>query len=521
MQWVATNYAALFLLLFIPLNWTQAGERAAKKVFTFRLQAEPATLDWNRAHTPLETYLLVNLMEGLLQLDSNLKPVPGLAKSFTVSADRKVYTFHLRPGVKWSDGALLKAEDFVYSWKRLLAPETGASYAYFLYDIEGAKDFNQGKIKNSNHVGISAIDPLTLQVKLIQPVSYWPFITTFWVTFPLRQDVVEKPGTRWETSQKLVTLGPYLLDHHEFNSKFVLKSNPNYYGKKGNVDEVVGQIVTDDAAALSLYEAGSLDFLSDISTMDLKRLERRADLKVFPYLKTVYLGFVLDKKSVADVHVRRAIAKSIDKAQFSQILRGGQAAASSFLPNALSKSFALGTQGLVYNPHLAKVEFDQAKLKPAQLSLTLPSFDKSLLVGQILQSSFQKYLGIELELQSWDSKAYQSRLTQKSNPVFLASWSADYPDPDNFFSVFLGDSGNNRTSWKNAAYDQLVVRASHVPQLSERKKLYQKMEKILLQNDTVIIPLYYEPNVALIKPRVKKLELNPLNYLNLKNVRLD
>ncbi|MEO7162224.1 MAG: peptide ABC transporter substrate-binding protein, partial [Bdellovibrionia bacterium] len=325
----------------MPVRGLRAAEKTSKKVFTFRLQTEPETLDWNRAHTPLETYLLVNLMEGLLRLDSDLHPIPGLAESWTVSADRKVYTFHLRPKVKWSDGSILKAEDFVYSWKRLLTPETAAAYAYFLYDIVGAKEFNQGKIKSFDQVGVSAIDSLALQVRLNKPVSYWPYITTFWVTFPLRREVVEKPGPRWETSQKLVTLGPYLLDRHDFNSKFILKANPDYYGKKGNADELVGQIVADDATALSLYEAGSLDFLSDISTIDLKRLEGRADLKVFPYLKAVYLGFVLSKTSVADVHTRRAIAQSIDKMQFAQILKGRQENANSFLPTALRKSFGM------------------------------------------------------------------------------------------------------------------------------------------------------------------------------------
>jgi len=524
MQWIAKFFTLICLLNCMPCVLLQAGEKGSKRVFTFRLQTEPETLDWNRAHTPLETYLLMNLMEGLLRLDSNLHTVPGLAESWTVSADRKVYTFHIRPGVKWSDGSILKAQDFVYSWKRLLSPETAAAYAYFLYDVVGAKEFNQGKLQSFDQVGISAVDSLTLQVKLVQPVSYWPYITTFWVTFPLRQEVVEKQGPRWEASQKLVTLGPYLLDRHEFNSKFMMTANPNYYGKRGNADELVGQIVADDATALSLYEAGTLDFLSDISTVDLKRLEGRADLKVFPYLKTVYLGFVLNQASVLDVHMRRAIAGAIDKTQFVQILKGGQESATSFLPTSLRKSFGLDTQsdgvGVPYGLTQARLEFAQSKVKPAKLTMTLPAFDKSLLVGQIIQASLKKNLGIDLELQSWDNKAYRTRLDQKINPVFLASWSGDYPDPDNFFSVFLGASGNNRTSWRNGRFDEGVSQARHASSLSERKKHYLKLDEILLRDDVVIIPLYYEPNLALVRPRVKNLELNALNYLNLKDMNL-
>jgi len=121
--------------VFSPVIVAQA--TVPSRTFTFRMSAEPETLDWNRAHTPMENYVLMNIMEGLLTFDRDLKVIPALAQSFTLSRDRKTYTFKIRPGVQWTDGVELTAQDFVYSWKRLLSPLTAASYAYLLFDVKG------------------------------------------------------------------------------------------------------------------------------------------------------------------------------------------------------------------------------------------------------------------------------------------------------------------------------------------------------------------------------------------------
>ena len=161
-----------------------------------RLPGEPETLDWNKAHAAIETPIVMNVMDGLLLLDASLRVRPALAQSWTVSPNGRTYTFKLRPGVKWSDGVPLKAQDFVYSWRRLLSPETGAAYAYFLFDIEGAEWYNKGELKDFDSVGIKAVDDLTFQIKLTKPVAHWIYVPTFWVTFPMRQDLVESAAGR-------------------------------------------------------------------------------------------------------------------------------------------------------------------------------------------------------------------------------------------------------------------------------------------------------------------------------------
>ncbi len=497
----------------------------AGKTFTLRLSGEPETLDWNRAHTMVETYVLMNLMEGLLTFDAKLKPVPALAERFTQSSDQLTYTFYLKRDVKWSDGAPLKAQDFVYSWKRLLTPSTAASYAYFLYDVEGAQEFNQGKLTDFSKVGIRALDDRTFQVKLVHPVAHWLSIPTFWVTFPLREDVVQKHGAGWAYPGKMVTVGPYLLSSYDVDSKIVMKANPLYYGKRGNISEVVGLIVKDDTTAMTLYESGKLDFMNDLSTHDLRRLAGRKDLKAFPYLKTGYMGFVIEKFPLTHAKVRRAISMAIDRSKIGEILHGNQKKASSFVPPGIVGHFP--KLGLPYDPIKAKAELRNSGVdlsKPLQIELTLPNWDKVLTLGQYIQSELKKNLGIEVILQPFEHKTFRAQLSVKAFPMFLLSWSADYPDPDNFVSLFISQSGNNMTGWKgtpaNAKYDALIFEGRKTQDSKKREKLYSEAQKLLIEDEAVVMPLYYEPNMALVREKVKGLELNPMNYLLLRNVNV-
>ena len=490
-----------------------------KKTFTFRLLGDPETLDWNRAHTTVETWLLTNLMEGLVTHDAKMNVIPALAESWTKSPDGKTYTFKLRKDVKWSDGLPMKAADFVYSWKRLLSPVTAASYAYMLFDIEGAEEFFQGKQTDFSKVGISSPDESTLVVKLAKPVAHFIHSPTFWVTYPLRQDVVEKFGTSWSKPGRMVTLGPFELASYDLDSKIVLTANPTYYGAHGNIDQAVGIIVKEDSTALTLYESGKIDFLTDIAGTDLKRLEGRPDMARFPYLKTGYLGFVVDQFPLSSVNLRRAIAMAIDKSKFGEFLHGGQKATGGFIPEGMfgfNKSV-----GLAYDPAAAKKELAKSGVKPGmKIELVTTNWEKNLTICQFLQAELKKNLGIEISIRSFDHKTFRAQLELYSFPIFLLSWSADYPDPDNFLSVFLSTGGNNRTKWKNAQYDAKVLLARYNQNQKARSTLYDQAQKILVEDDMAVLPLYNEPILALVNPRVKNLQINALNALQMKAITL-
>ncbi|MBN23185.1 MAG: oligopeptide-binding protein oppA [Bdellovibrionaceae bacterium] len=491
------------------------------RTFRLRLSDEPETLDWNLAHTMNESYLLMNLGEGLVSYDESLRIVPALAERWTVSPDGKTYKFYLRPGVKWSDGVSLKAQDFVYSWKRLLSPVTAASYAYALFDVIGAKKFYSGELKDFDQVGIKAIGDSVLEVRLNKPVAHWIHLPTFWVTFPLRKDVVEKHGASWPKPGRMVSIGPFQLLSHDIGSKMVLERNPLYYGDRGNLERVEYFIVKDDTTALRLYENGKLDFISDISTVNLKKLIGRKDLKRFPYLKTGYLGFSVNQYPASSVHFRRAIAMAIDSTKIQDILYGGQSVAHSFIPpRMMAHSNKIG---LPFNVKEAKKELQKESLnlsRVQKISLLTTNVDKSLLLAQFIQNELKKNLNLEVQIKPFDNRTFRSQLDLHAFPLFFGSWGADYPDPDNFMSIFTSEAGNNRFSWKNKEYDKLVLKARYSLKRRDREKLYLEAQKILIEKDAVIVPLFYEPHLALVKPHVKGFELNPMNYLLLRKVNV-
>lgn len=517
-------WGVLGLFLCNSSAWADVGSSGAApsgKRFAFRIRGEVRTLDWNKAYTQGEGNLLTNLMEGLVAVNSQNEVEPALASSWDISLDRKVYTFKLRRDVKWSDGVPLKAQDFVFSWKRLLSPMTAAPYAYFLFDVEGAEDYNKGKLQDSSQLGIKALDDWTLEVRLKQPVAHWIFLPAFWVTFPLRQDVIEKYGNAWETPGRMVVLGPYFIESHDVDSKWVLRANRSYYGIRGNVDEITAWIVKEDPQALSLYEAGQIDFLADLSTKDTKNLRSRPELKAFPQLKTVYLGFSTDKYPVSNVHFRRAIAMAINKNRIREVLFSDFQPASSFVPPGMLGHST--SQGLPFDVIQAKQELKASgvDLSPGfALDYIYPDWDKSEAVAQWIQSDLKENLKLDLKLQKFENKAFRSQLDMQASSLFEASWTADYPDPDTFVSLFLGTSGNSHISWKNPQFDESVQKARQTRARVEREQLYFQLQNVLLNDEAVLVPLYYEPNLALIKPRVKTIELNSLGYLYLRRLNV-
>ena len=216
-----------FFLVFCVLLFVSCGsgnkaldaeDISRKDTLNINIGTEPPTLDWSLATDVTSFTIIDNIMDGLAAFNEKYEPIPALARSWGISEDGKTYTFKIREKVFWTDGVPLKAEDFIYSWKRILKPETAGSYAYFLFDIQNARKFNSGEIKDFSKVGVKAPDERTLIVTLERPRAYFLNLVTFMSTFPMRKDIVEKYGTKWTKAANIVTLGPYRLKewkHHE------------------------------------------------------------------------------------------------------------------------------------------------------------------------------------------------------------------------------------------------------------------------------------------------------------------
>lgn len=240
-------------------NWVELGE--GKTSLNLYSASDIPTLDPSKATDTASSEVLMNTMEGLVKVDKDNKIIPGVAEKWEKSEDGKTWTFKLRKNAKWSNGDLVTAKDFEYSWKRTLDPATASTYGFIMYDIVGAKDYNLGKTDNADGVGIKAVDDYTLKVDLVRPVHYFDSLMFFKSFLPQNQKVVEQFGQEYGTSHdKVVYNGPFTLSEWKLEDMHTMSKNPNYWDAGTvKIDKINKKIVKDGNAALNLYESGEID----------------------------------------------------------------------------------------------------------------------------------------------------------------------------------------------------------------------------------------------------------------------
>lgn len=513
--------AVLFGLCLGFLPACSGPSEAEGPTFHMSVRAEPPTLDWSLATDSVSFNILTNLMEGLTQYNAKLEPVPALAHKWEFSEDGKTVTYYLREDAYWSDGKPVTAGDFEYSWKRLLNPATAAQYAYFLFDIENAAEYNSGKITNPDLVGVKAVSPKVLRVQLKKPVVYFPSITTFMSTFPQREDIVTKYGDRWTDPGKIVTNGPYTLEEWRHEYKLILKANENFYEGAPQVKTVLVYVVEEKTTALTLYETGELDWI-ELPPVAIPHYKDHPEYRGMPQLRGYYYGFNVTKPPFDDALVRRAFASAIDRSRIPHILKGGEIPVSSWIPKGM---FAFNPDiGLKFDPEkarrlLAQAGYPGGKGFPRTVAV-YNTQDTNRLIAEFIQSQWKEHLNLDIHFDSQEWKVFLSRLDVDPPQIFRLGWGADFPDPDNFMNLFLSTSGNNRLNWKNPRYDELVARGAAVRDPGERRRIYDEAQTILTMTDAAIVPLFVQVQNLLLKPYVKGLELNSMELMYIKKIRL-
>ena len=498
-------------------------ERIADDYFRVNLGTEPPSLDWSLATDHVSFNVISNLMVGLTEFDKDLKPAPVIAKSWDLHEGGRRIVFHLRDDVLWSDGRKVRAQDFEYSWKRLLDPKTASEYAYILFDIVNAQQYHEGKIAEAAQVGVRAIDDSALEIRLRHPASYFLAITTFEVTFPQRQDVIEKFGPSWTEPANIVTNGPFLLSSWKHENEIELSANAGFFRGKPAIDKVRMFMVNEKTTALAMYEQGQLDFADNksIPIFEKERLSKQRGFKRVPQLRGYYYGFRTDRTPFHDARVRQAFMMALDRNVFPSILHGGQIPAPSWIPPGMLAHNA--KIGLPFNPVEARRLLREAGypdgkgFPPVVLSYNTEEDHK--LVAEAAQGMWQRNLGVVVQLENQEWKVYLKQLQNDPPALFRLGWGADYPDPDNFMKLFTANSGNNNTRWKNKKYDQLLEQAARELDVKKRSQLYNAAQKILCETDLPIMPLFWEAESTLLNPHFTGLEFNSMARMDLRHVR--
>jgi len=498
--------------------------------------SEPQGIDPHIVTGVPEHHILISLCEGLTIPNPNPKGsdgyIPGTAESWSISDDGKEYIFKLNKNAKWSNGDPVTADDFVWSWKRILTASLGSQYPDMLYYLVGAYEYHNGQIDSFDEVGVKALDTHTLKVNLKNPTPFFIGLLSHYSTWPVHKETVLKHGDiddrngEWTRPGNFVCNGPFQLKTWELNNKIVVEKNPHYYdASMVRLNEIhyypVSNVMTEDR----MFRAGQLHLTSSMPTQKCPIYieEKNPNLKIDPYMGTYFYRINTENETLNDVRVRKALAYSIDRQLLvDKVTQCGQIPAYSFTPPG-SNGYQPSTE-IPYDPVLAKqllVEAGYSSDNPfPKLEILFNTNEGHRKVALAIQQMWQNELGIEVELVNQDWKVYLSREMVGDFQISRAGWIGDYEDPNTFLDLMRPNRGNNKTGWENMEFDALVEEANTINDQEKRYELLNKAEKILIDN-MPIIPLYTYVRVYQLSPDVKGFNPHILDHHHPKFIYLE
>jgi oligopeptide transport system substrate-binding protein len=494
--------------------------------------AEPQDLDPQVVTAYTDQNILLALFEGLTAIDEQSSAaVPGAALSWEPSGDGLGWTFHLRAGLRWSNGEPLAADDFVQSWRRMLLPAFGAEYAYLLYPIRNAEAFNQGRIADPAQLGISAPDPRTVHIELERPTPYLPILAALPPWYPVnprvlgRYGALARRGTAWTRPGSLVGNGPFTLEAWEPNARIVVAKNPSYWNAGSVTLRRIVFFPTENPATEERdFRAGQLHVTYSLPVAKIAPYRRQAPelLRVDPFLQTFFLRFNVRRPPFDNASVRLALSLAIDRDALARdVLAGAYPPAHSFTPPGCGS----------YTPR-ARVDFDPERARrllaeaghpggrdmPA-IEVQARNDEVQPPVMEAVQAMWQKELGIHVTLATLEQKTWLQNQQTLDFAVSTAGWAGDFLDPVTFLDLFLTSSGNNWTGWGDRDYDALLAQAARERDPGARLEIFQRAEDRLLARGPVA-PLYFGARSYLLRPEVRGWTAALLGYHRYALVRL-
>ncbi len=475
--------------------------------------AEVQSLDPHKIEGVPENNVTRDLIEGLANNDLNGAIVPGVAESWD-NQDFKVWTFHLRKDAKWSNGQPVTAQDFVYSWQRIVDPQTVSPYASYLQSahVVNVDDIIAGK-KDKSTLGVKALDDHTFQVTLSEPVPYLVEMTPHYSMKPVYKEAVEKYGEKWTLPQNYVSNGAYKLKEWVVNERIVLERNPEYWDNaKTVINKVTFLPITSEVTDVNRYRAGEIDMTYNYLPIELfQKLKKDIpnELHVDPYLCTYYYEMNNQKAPFTDARVREALKLGLDRDIIvNKVKNQGDLPAYSFTPPytdgaKLTPPAWFGWTQEQRNEAGKKLlaEAGYGPGKPLTFSLLYNTSDLHKKLAIAAAAIWKKNLGVNVKLENQEWKTFLDTRHQGTFDVARAAWCADYNEPSSFVNIMQSNNSSNTSYYKSAAYDRLVSDVLTVKTKDERAALYQKAETQLDQ-DSVIVPVYYYVNTRLVKPYV-------------------
>ncbi len=483
---------------------------------------EPADLDPHVVTGVQEHKIITALLEGLVTYAPDGGIAPGVAERWDVSDDGLVYTFHLRENAKWSNGEPITSQDFVSSFKRILTPSLGAEYAYKLFHLVGAEEFNTGKITDFSLVGAQGLDARTLRLTLKHRTPFLLESLQHYAWFPVHIPTVTKfdgltrKGSAWTRPGNFVGNGPFVLVDWKPNQKITVTRSPTYWDHASVKLDGIEFFAIDNAETEErLFRTGKLDYTYSLplNKIETYRREHADTYRQDLYYGTYFYRLNVTRKPLDDKRVRRALALGIDRdAIIKNILRdAGQTPALNFTPpSAKFKADARIAGDLAEAKRLlAEAGYPDGKGMPP-VEILFNTLDAHRVIAEAIQQMWRTRLGINATITNQEWKVYLDSQQTLNYQVARAGWIGDYDDPHTFLDLWVTGGGNNQTGWSNANYDRLLRSALETKTEEERMAVYQKLEAILA-DEVPAIPIYFYTHVYAISPKVKNWAVTPLD----------
>ncbi|MFJ2973249.1 ABC transporter substrate-binding protein [Kluyvera sp. NPDC087067] len=489
---------------------------------------EPASLDPHKVESDVEFNIISDLFDGLVAIKPDGTIEPRLAQSWE-NKDNTVWTFHLRPGIVWSDGSAITAQDIVWSWQRLVTPATGSPYASYPGNmhIANAADIALGK-KSPDTLGVKALNDSTLEVTLTQPTSSFLAMLTHPSMVPLDKVLIGRYGDKWVKPDHFVGSGAYSLAQWVVNERIVAVRNPHYWDNANTVINKVTYLpIRSEASDVNRYKAGEVDIVYTLPINQFSQLQKTlgSEVNVSPQLATYYYEFNTTRAPFNDVRVRRALNMALDKDIIAgKVLGQGQRPAWVFSQPEIGgiklhgpdyASWPLEKRLVEAKKLLAEAGFSESH--PLTFNLLYNTSESHQRIAIAAASMWKKNLGVEAKLQNQEWKTMLDTMHTGNFDVVRYAWIADYDDASTFLNTFRTGDSENTTKYSNPDYDSALRDAAKVLDPAQRASDYQKAED-LLGRDVPAIPVYHYVRTHLVKPWVGGFTPDRLGYYYTKDM---
>lgn len=509
----------LTLILTVSVLPCAAAE-GAEKVLTLATSAGAGDLDPAGIAIDMWTEYCKLCVDPLIRFDAEGNVIYEAAQSYEVSDDQLVWTFHLRPDAKWSDGSPVVADDFINTIHRALNPENGMSiYAGVLYSIVGAQEARSGE-GSLEDVAVVALDDYTLQMTLKAPCTYFTSLLTVGPFYPSKAGVatLEDPSW-WKNPETSLGNGAFYLTEYVDGDHYSVRKNPYYWNADAvNIDAIDVLLIYDLQALQAAYQTGKVDVATGLPDYIAQQYADSDELFIWNMLTSKFILPNLSVEPLNDVRVREAIAIGLNRAEICAVIGSDYIPSTSYvaefmMSNCSAEYFSKEREPLfVEDVEKAKQLLADAGYPNGEgfptLTYTYPNSDKESLLAQAIQAQLKQNLGIHIELNGVEDQVYSSVRAEGSYELIRHSWTADFNDPINYLDLYTSYSGGNYNGVNIPEYDALIEASNETSDQVERNDLLHQAEQLLVGENFDVIPVTTQVYICLWNPRLQNVSVN-------------